>query len=120
METIITSGNLNGDSSGLPDREVVRQAQKNLSMNAKFWVLIKHNRIPYKIVDTKLVEASYTESVKGLKDTFFQTKIYWLTDDEVTRIQGAFNVEDEALKTSEAAKYNIDLFKIDFDKKKGE
>ncbi len=119
MDTVITKGNLEGDSSGLPDREVVRQAIKNLSMNAKFWALIKLNRIPYKMVAEKLVEASYTEAAKGLKDLPLQSKIFWLTDQEVKRSQDFPVHATEIMQSAEAAKWALEIFKLDFDKKKG-
>ncbi len=110
MTTVIGLGNLKGDPSGLPDKNVVREAQKNFSMNAKFWVLIKHFRIPYKIVDGKLIEASYTESVKGLK-TPPTMDIFWLTDQELASAGESAEKLAEALLIAQEEKMKLEPFK---------
>ena len=110
MTTTLNLSNLQGDPSGLPDKNVVRQAQKNFSMNAWFWVLIKHLRIPYKIVEGKLVEASYTEAVKGLKNPPVMA-IYWLTDQELITAGESAQKMTDALKIAEQEKMKLEPFK---------
>lgn len=104
----------NENSTGLSDyakdlatRSVVIQAQRNLSMNAKFWTLINHKRIPYKMLDGKLVEAGYTESVKQLKDPTLLPTIYWLTNGEYELAQtGGYNLST-ALRSAENEKQKL-------------
>lgn len=77
----ITLGDINGTSTSLPDRPIIKVAQRNMCMSAAFWANIKSGKFPYVFDEEKktLVEASYNETMDNLKG---KGKIYWITDDE--------------------------------------
>jgi hypothetical protein len=43
----MTLGEITGSSKGLPDRKIVREAQRAFCMSAEFWSRIKEGKIPY-------------------------------------------------------------------------
>lgn len=114
METTkLTSGNLTGlNNQGLPDRMAVTQAQKAFSMNAKFWVLIKNGRIPYKIENGKLIEATYSEVVKSFHKPPVMV-LYWMTDEEVSGAQVSAEALDKALKIAGEETEKLNTFRKD-------
>jgi hypothetical protein len=77
----ITLGDINGTSTSLPDRPIIKVAQRNMCMSAAFWTNIKSGKFPYVFDEEKktLVEASYNETMDNLKG---KGKIYWITDEE--------------------------------------
>ena len=79
-------GDITGRSQDLPDRKIIKEAQRAMCMSAEFWVRIKANKIPYVFDKEKkeLVEASYTETMASLKEK--KTDIYWLTDEEYPEV----------------------------------
>lgn len=77
----ITLGDINGTSTSLPDRPIIKVAQRNMCMSAAFWTNIKSGKFPYVFDEEKktLVEASYNETMDNLKG---KGKVYWITDEE--------------------------------------
>lgn len=77
----ISIGDINGTSVSLPDKKIIKEAQRNKCMSAAFWVKIKSGKYPYVFDEEKksLVEASYVETMDHLKG---KGKIYWITDEE--------------------------------------
>ena len=106
----VSLGDINGSSTTLPDRAIIKAAQRNMCMSAAFWGNIKSGKFPYIFNQEKktLVEASYTETVNDLNKGKGNTvnlkhllagtpaeneekekplsmradKIYWVTDEE--------------------------------------
>lgn len=80
---IITMGDITGRSQDLPDRKIIKEAQRAMCMSAEFWVKIKANKIPYVFDKEKneLTEANYSDSMASLKGQF-RGDVYWLTDEE--------------------------------------
>jgi len=100
--TIITMGDITGRSQTLPDRKIIKEAQRNMCMSASFWVKIKAGKIPYIFDKEKkeLVESSYTETMTSLKEK--KSDIYWLTDEEYPEVnKTAKNIDNiSAMKQS--------------------
>lgn len=100
--TVMTLGEITGSSKGLPDRKIVREAQRAFCMSAEFWLRIKEGKIPYIFDRSKnnLEEASYTDTMSELKKnkstvtgsatnvkvTYREADIYWLTDAEYPEV----------------------------------
>ena len=86
--TIITLGDITGRSSVLPNRQIIKDAQKNKCLSAAFWAKIKAGKIPYTFDKEKkeLVEATYTETATSLKEEPKKSDIYsvvfWITDEQ--------------------------------------
>lgn len=86
--TIITLGDITGKSSVLPDRKIIKDAQKNMCLSAAFWAKIKAGKIPYTFDKDKkeLVEAGYTETAASLKEepkkSDIYSVVYWITDEQ--------------------------------------
>lgn len=100
--TVVTSGELTGRTDTLPDRKIVREAQRTFCLSAEFWTRIKAGKIPYVFNKDKntLEEANYTETMAELKKTksqvtgsatnvpvtYREKDIYWLTDSEYPQV----------------------------------
>ena len=96
--TITTFGQITGSSKGLPDRKIVREAQRNFCLSAEFWARIKEGKIPYTFNKNSntLEEAGYSETISELKKnrssvrgsaenvvvSYREKDLYWLTDEE--------------------------------------
>jgi hypothetical protein len=95
---IVTSGEIAGRKGTLPDRNIVREAQRNLCLSAAFWTRIKEGKIPYIFNREKsnLEEAGYADAMASLKSTSIDA-VYWLTDKEYPQVnetlQNIANIE---------------------------
>lgn len=87
--TIMTLGEITGSSSGLPDRKIVREAQRAFCMSAEFWSRIKEGKIPYTFDKNKnkLEELGYSDTMASLKGQYRGgSDVYWLTDAEYPEV----------------------------------
>lgn len=82
----ITLGDINGTSTSLPDRPIIKVAQRNMCMSAAFWANIKSGKFPYVFNEEKktLVEASYNETMDNLNKS--KGIVYWITDEEFPEV----------------------------------
>ena len=78
----VSLGDINGSSTTLPDKAIIKAAQRNMCMSAAFWANIKSGKFPYIFNEEKksLVEASYNETIDSLNKG--KGKVYWVTDEE--------------------------------------
>jgi hypothetical protein len=92
----------------LPDRVVVKEAQRQLCLSASFWAKIRAGNIPYTYNKTtgELKEATYNETIaytnKGVGE------IYWVKDEDLPKVEKALK---ETYALFEAAKANQEKLK---------
>lgn len=94
--TIITIGDINGTTQELPNKAIIKDAQRNACMSASFWTQIKMGKIPYVFSKDKneLIEATYSETVAYMNNN--KGQLYWVTDSEYPEL-------NEITKNAEAA-----------------
>ena len=107
---IITMGDITGTSQTLPDRKIIKEAQKAMCMSAGFWVKIKAGKIPYAFDKEKgeLTEASYTQTMDSLKG---KGEIYWLTDEEYPAVNKTVKNIDNINAMKQSYQEEIDKYK---------
>lgn len=78
--TTITLGDINGTTQELPNKAIIKDAQRNMCMSAFFWTQIKDGKIPYVFSKEKneLIEATYSETVAYMNNN--KGQLYWVTD----------------------------------------
>jgi hypothetical protein len=84
----ITFGEITGRIMfNLPNRKIVKEAQRNLCMSPSFWNRIRKGDIPYIYnKDTgEFLEANYTETVSYLNKGIGE--VYWVSDEEYPRVK---------------------------------
>jgi hypothetical protein len=140
MKTLtITLGEVNGASQTLPDRKIIKDAQRNMCMSAAFWAQIKAGKIPYIFSKEKkeLTEATYTETVAYLNKSKGTTprlehmlagtpasekpevkplthkadQLYWLTDEEYPAVNKTLQNIDNISVMKQSYLEQIEKFK---------
>ena len=87
---IVTSGEITGSKTGtLPDRKIVREAQRAFCLSPEFWLRVKEGKIPYVFnkQSNNLEELGYTDTMASLKGQYRGSgDVYWLTDAEYPEV----------------------------------
>lgn len=86
--TTVTSGEITGRKSGLPERKIIREAQKAFCLSPKFWVRVKEGKFPYVFNknSNNLEELGYADTMASLKGQYKGSDVYWLTDAEYPEV----------------------------------
>ena len=109
--TVISIGGITGKSHELPDRKIIKDAQKNMCMSAAFWTKIKAGKIPYAFNkdQRELIEATYTETVAYMNNG--KGEIYWLTDEEYPEVNKTVKNIDNINAMKQSYQEEIEKYK---------
>lgn len=77
MVTIVKLSEIAGNKPcNLPNKKIVKDAQKNFCLSPSFWIKIKEGKIPYVKKNNAFVEATYNQTIASLNNKP-TVKIYW-------------------------------------------
>ena len=73
----------------LPNKKIVKEAQRQLCLSPSFWTKIKSGKIPYSYNKhtNELKEATYNEVFTYINKG--AGEVYWITDEELARVTDA-------------------------------